>query len=259
METITCLWIQKKLDNTSIICLNSWLKLNYNVKIYTYTIGFRNEWINTEYDKQVEICDANEIYELEIPLTEITTYEFISDKFRFILLRDNKIKKEKIIWLDTDQFLIRRMKTNNNFVAGQHTLQKGAFKHKDKVAIPTIFAMCFDGTENVDWEKILKEGKPNTAYQSGNLKRFEKEIAKTNLMLEPEIFAPIHWAWAKDIYTRCDIENRMKYGLKPIEYCSMSNNKNIIGIHLWRQMVKRNKWKITNNSIYNQLRGKVVV
>lgn len=257
MDTITCLWIQKKLDTTSILCINSWLKLNYKVRIYTYTIGFRNEWINTEYDKQVEICDANSIY--DNGHLSVMKYEFISDKFRFILFRDNKIKKEKVIWLDTDQFLIRRMNTTMNFVAGQHTLLKGAFAHKKGVvAIPTIFAMCFNGTESVDWIKILREGKSSTAYQSGYLKRFEKEISNTQLMVDPVLFAPIHWGWAKDIYTKPELEKRMKYGLKPPEYCTLTNDKNIIGIHLWRQMVKKNKWKITHNSIYNKLKNKVM-
>ena len=256
MTTITCLWIQNKLDDISITCVNSWLKLGYKIDIYTYSIGFRNEWINTKYDDMVNVKDANEILNDKVDINKL---EFKADLFRFRLFAINKAKQfiERIIWLDTDQYLIRKIPTDKNYVSSQSTLNAGAFKHKDIREMPNIGVMSFDGNEDIDWKYIIDNGmkyKKNNELQSGFLKYYEKIMIKTDYAVEPNIFCPIHWAWAKDIFTNCDVDKKMKYGLKPVEYIIFKNNDKILGIHLWRQLLKKHKWRITNNSIYNRLK-----
>ena len=254
--TITCLWYQKQLDDISITCINSWLKLGYKVDIYSYSIGFRNEWINTKYDKMVNVKDGTEIYS-DNP--NITKLEFKADRFRFELFAKNKCDDEpqRIIWLDTDQYLIRKIPTDKNYVSSQYTLVTGMYKHKDIRIMPNIGVMSFDGSEYVDWKYIIDKGKKyskGNELQSSYLKYYETEIIEKGYALEPDAFCPIHWAWAKDIYTQSDVEKKMKYGLKPVEYNRFRNNDKMLGIHLWRQLLKKNRWKITNHSIYNRLK-----
>ena len=110
---------------------------------------------------------------------------------------------------------------------------------------------------DIDWKYIIDNGmkyKKNNELQSSFLKYYEKIMIKTDYAVEPNIFCPIHWAWAKDIFTNCDVDKKMKYGLKPVEYIIFKNNDKILGIHLWRQLLKKHKWRITNNSIYNRLK-----
>jgi len=253
-STITCLWIQEELDDISIVCINSWLKLGYNINLYTYSFAFRNEWINTKYDNNVIILDANTVIPYKI--NESDNYPFVSDLFRFTLFNINKKSndKKRIIWLDTDQFLLRKV-PEFNFVSSQHTLKKGAFAHKKATKIPAIFGLAFNGEEKVDWDYIIDKGnKKATTYQSGYLKWFEKELLKEDVLLEPEVFAPIHWGWAKQIYTCHVLPIVMKYGLEPPVFLELYKNKSIVGIHLWRAMLNKNKWDIKGDSIFNQLR-----
>ena len=257
MTTITCLWIQNKLDDISITCVNSWLKLGYKIDIYTYSIGFRNEWINTKYDDMVNVKDANEILNDKVDINKL---EFKADLFRFRLFAINKAKQfiERIIWLDTDQYLIRKIPTDKNYVSSQSTLNAGAFKHKDIREMPNIGVMSFDGNEDIDWKYIIDNGmkyKKNNELQSSFLKYYEKIMIKTDYAVEPNVFCPIHWAWSKEIYTKNDVDpTKYKYGLKPVEYVRLKNNEKVLGIHLWRQLFKKNNYKITNNSIYNTLK-----
>ncbi len=256
MTTITCLWFQKTLDDISKTCINSWLKLGYKVDIYTYSIGFRNEWVNTKYDRMVDIKDGHEIYSNNYNISKL---EYRSDIFRFNLFMKNKMKEElnRVIWLDTDQYLIRKLPINKNYVSSQYTLVTGMYKHKDIRVMPNIGVMSFDGGEDIDWDEIIKKGlnsRKGNELQSSFLKHYEKIILNTDYAVEPEMFCPIHWAWAREIYTKTDIDpTKYKFGLKPVEYNRFKRNEKIVGIHLWRQLLKKNNWKITNGSIYSRL------
>lgn len=254
MDTITCLWYQPKLDEISIMCINSWLKLGYKVLIYTYSIGFRNEWINTKYDKMVSVEDGNKICPNN---NNIPSLEFRADEFRFTLFNMNKKSSSfnRIIWCDTDQYLIRKIPVVNNFVSSQETLKEGAFKHKDVREIPNIGIMSFDGYENVDWDLIIKKGnRKGKVNQSASLKQYEKLLLNSIYPVSSKSYCPIHWAYGKDIYSYVDIEQKNKYGLEPITYRRLYEDKEIIGIHLWRQLLNKKKWIIQKDSIYNRLR-----
>ena len=37
MNIISCLWVQEELDEFSNICIMSWLRLGYQIDIYTYS------------------------------------------------------------------------------------------------------------------------------------------------------------------------------------------------------------------------------
>ena len=257
MNKITCLWIQDKLDDISIKCIESWLILDYKVDIYTYSNSFINPWYGDQYSENVEIKNANEILPLDI--NKSLRYEFVADLFRFRMFALNKSDacKERIIWCDTDQFLIRKIRPITNFVSSQYTLKTGAFKHTTLKRIPNIGVMCFDGNELVDWDMIIKKGKSklSNANQSGYLKYYEKELLKyPELIVEPERYCPVHWAWARDIFTKGNIDSSVqKYGLHQKDYYDIASDDEILGVHLWRQLYKKGKWTIKTGSIYNKL------
>ena len=35
-NTLSCLWIQPLLDDISVMCIKSWIRLGYHINIYTY-------------------------------------------------------------------------------------------------------------------------------------------------------------------------------------------------------------------------------
>ena len=101
MKTISCLWIQDALDNFSNVCISSWLTLDYNVNIYTYSNITNFKLLNKIcFNEKITVLDANHIMEKsdkDILCNNLP----LSDLFRFTLLS----QKEECLWLDTDLFL----------------------------------------------------------------------------------------------------------------------------------------------------------
>jgi len=251
MTTLTCLWIQSELDDLSKECIKSWLKLGYHIDLYTYSKLFTNN-ISVSH---LHIKDARKI--LDIDIENETNKPFLADKWRFHLFKKNQCEdKERIIWLDTDILLLKRIPNTKNFVSSQLTQQTGAFKCKHKV-VPNIGVICMDGTENINYDKILKVKGKDTAYQSKYLKEWERQLKDTDLIIEPESFCPVHWAWAKDFYTEPFFKKQFKYGITQKQIEDFTNEDNIYGVHLWRQILKKKNFGITEDSVYKKLLTKI--
>lgn len=245
MTTITCLWIQGELDNFSTVCIKSWIKLGYHVDLYTYSTNFMN---NISIEK-LHIKDANKI--LSIPIDDSTHKPFLADAFRFNLFKQNKEGlKERIIWADTDLLLLRTIPTQSNYVSSQFTNQTGAFKCKKKV-VPNIGIMCFDGSENIDYNKILNCKTKAKAFQSKYLKEYEKQVP-ADIIMGPEVFCPIHWAWAKELFTSKYFKNQFKYGIAQKQIEDILPDERILGVHLWRQIYNKKELVINDSSVYKQ-------
>ena len=249
-NTLSCLWIQPLLDDISILCIKSWIKLGYRVELYTYSdIGkfkcYNKVWGNMS----ITVLDANTI----LPKTEDDSLP-LSDLFRFTLLS----KQEKCVWLDTDLFLLKRL-SDGNFVSSEHSNQTGAFKTKDRTKTANIG--CISQSERViDWNKIIEKCKKSNSKQNSNcnnyMKIYQKHVHTNhwNIIAEPTAFCPISWAYAKEIYTEPDIIGT-KFGIaqKNLEWIL----ENATGVHLWRNLFRKNKYEIKENSVYNKLKSLV--
>ncbi len=241
MVNLSCLWIQESLDKISTDCIRSWIKVGYTVDLYTYSDTFTHN-----LGECLNVLNANEV----LPWTE-GQYEHVADLFRFTLFKNNKGKR--IIWLDTDQFLFRRFPTDKNFVSSQKTPQSGAFK-LEKKKIANIGVMSFDGTEKIDWAKIMNAGGKHTTFQSKYLKRYEREISKYDeLILDPDAFCPVSYQWAKDLYTETMFQKQKKFDIYQAQMDDIKNEEHIYGVHLWRQIFRKKNFNIENKSIYNEI------
>ena len=252
MNIISCLWIQEELDEFSNICILSWLKLGYQVDIYTYSYieNFEAKNIITK-NKNINVLDANII----LKKTE-DDFLPLSDLFRFTLLS----KIPHCIWLDTDLFLLKRL-TEGNFVSSEHSQQNGAFATKNRTKTANIG--CISQMEQIiDWDKIIEKCKKNNKKQNSNnnnfMKIYQKEIHDNhwNLIAEPNAFCPISWCYAKEIYTEPDIIGT-KYAIDQQNMKYIFDNST--GIHLWRNLYNKKKIDITENSVYNQIKNIVVL
>ena len=252
MNILSCLWIQEELDEFSNICLLSWLKLGYQVDIYTYSYieNFELQNIITK-NKNINVLDANII----LKKTE-DDFLPLSDLFRFTLLS----KIPHCIWLDTDMFLLKRL-TEGNFVSSEHSRQTGNLATKNRTKTSNIG--CISQMEQIiDWDKIIVKCKKNNKKHNLNnnnfMKIYQKEMHEYhwNLISEPNAFCPVSWAYAKDLYTEPDIIGT-KFGIaqKPLKYIL----ENSTGIHLWRNLYNKKKTEITENSVYNQIKNLVVL
>jgi hypothetical protein len=244
-DTITCLWIQSDLDEFSTVCIKSWIRLGYHVDLYTYSTSFMNN-ISISH---LHIKDANKI--LSIPIDDTTHKPFLADEFRFNLFKQNKEgDRDKLIWCDTDILLLRTIPTKSNYVSSQYTQQTGAFKCRKKI-VPNIGVMCLDGREDIDYNKILNCKKKPKAFQSKYLKEYEKQVPP-DLIMHPEAFCPIHWAWAKELFTCKFFKNQFKYGIAQKQIEDILPDENILGVHLWRQIYHKKKLEINDSSVYRQ-------
>ncbi len=245
MITITCLWVQSELDDMSEKCIRSWLKQGYDVDVYTYSRSFTNN-IST----RLHIKNAREIYD---PGEISEPYTHLADVWRFNLFKQNKIEKERLIYMDTDILLLKPIPTHSNYVSSQYTQQTGAFKCKKKV-IANIGVLCFDGTENIDYDKILNCKGKAKAYQSKYLKEYEKQLNQLpDLIMDPTCFCPIHWGWVRDLYAQRTFLKQRKYGILQFSLEDILNESDIYGVHLWRALKKGKNIGMTTDSIYHQL------
>ena len=245
-DTITCLWIQSELDDFSTVCIRSWIKQGYHVDLYTYSKRFMNN-ISISH---LHIKDANKI--LSIPIDDSTNKPFLADEFRFNLFKQNKEgNRDRIIWMDTDVLLLRKIPSTSNYVSSQYTNQTGAFKCKNKV-VPNIGVMSFDGSENINYDKILNTKQKPKAFQSKYLKQYEKEVPN-DIIMGPEVFCPVHWAWAKNLFNDIDFKPQMKYGILQKQIEDLLPDESILGVHLWRQIFKKKNYSVNDSSIYKQL------
>tara|TARA_R110000796_G_scaffold38655_2_gene97033 strand:+ start:605 stop:1981 length:1377 start_codon:yes stop_codon:yes gene_type:complete len=194
----------------------------------------------------ITVLDANEI----LPKTEEDSLP-LSDLFRFTLLS----KIEKCVWLDTDIFLLKRL-SDGNFVSSEHSNRTGAFRTKDRTKTANIG--CISQTEKIiDWQKIIEKCKKSNSKQNSNcnnyMKIYQKEIHNNHwdIIAEPNAFCPISWCYAKEIYTEPDIIGT-KFGIaqKNLEWIL----ENSTSVHLWRNLFRKNKYEIKENSVYNKLK-----
>ena len=172
------------------------------------------------------------------------------------IFKQNKesLDRQTIIWMDTDTLLLRKLPNRTNYVSSQLTPQSGIYCCKKKV-IANIGIMCFDGSEEIDWYKILNsKSTKKTAFQSKYLKNYEKQMDKHNDYLLPaKAFCPVHWSYAKELFTETDFLIPYKYNIQQNKINNIINDEEVLGIHVWRQIYKKKMLTITQNSIYNQL------
>jgi len=244
-EQIDCLWIQDTLDTMSEECIKSWIAVGYDVNLHTYSVS---DFFST---LKINILDANDV----IPRNDsIDIKSFQSDHWRFNLFKKNQESenKRKIIWLDTDIFLIRKIPTNIiNKTSSQYNNKTGYYKSQKNYKA-NIGAMIFDGNEDIDWNKILTTKNKCTAFESHYLKNWESIITE-DYVLPPVAFCPIHWAWAKDLFTQRNFKTDTKYGITQMYYDDIVNEDYIYGVHLWRSILRVKGWIVSKDCIYKQL------
>lgn len=256
MNTISCLWIQKHLDETSIGCITSWLRLNYKITIYTYALPHNFTICNTIcHDPRVEVLDANTIFPYPSDPTVESHPLPVSDMFRYQLLD----KTPQCFWLDTDIFLLRRL-PERNFLCSEYSNRSGAFIPKDREKTAMIGAIG-QIVPIVPWKKIIHKCQTTKLKQGSNQNNFQKLFQRIvhkdfmGLVEDPHAFCPIPWSFAKELYEKTSIGDKdaWKFGVKCPSLQDILENPTIFGVHLWRNLSKVKKVARVKNSVFDQI------
>jgi len=95
----------------------------------------------------------------------------------------------------------------------------------------------------------LKDGVNQTSKMLKFIKllKLKKWSHMNEYVVEPQVFCPVSWPWAKELYTKHLLEvTGEKYGLSS-NYIDESS----VAVHLWNNF-KKNKFKIEEKDIHEE-------
>ena len=243
MEVFT-LWLG---DTNPIcrLCISSWLKLGYTVKIYVDLQNLDKFFSNEMKLSNVILIDYKTI--LDLPLDNLLQF---TDYFRF-----KRLMEEGGIWLDADMFLLKPIPNNNIIISSERTQQSGAFKSSIK-EIPNIGCLKFPPNDPlmVHCVNKIKNSKSLSKKIQKNMFIFQRAIRFNNDFthykeyVTPAVeYCPINYDNVKNIYNDEPFVSKYK---KEITYFPKILETST-GIHLWENL-SLNKYKIDFNNIHPQ-------
>ena len=251
-NTVFTLWVEGFLDEFTILSVRSWLKLGYNVNIFMYSEPEAVDIAEFNSDA-VTFWDANDF----VTKPPLTNYQEIADYFRF-----NYLFSEGGTWIDSDLVLLKKLPNDPIIISSEHARQCNCYSPKDRDFTCNIGVLRFPHFQYVMLQTITKinsainRGIKSNSNKNNLMKIFQKIIHSSyrELVSEPNLYCPISWAYAKELYTEPDIICKGKFGIKQqnMEWIY----KNSIGIHLWRNLsITKGYYNMRNNlSVYNILK-----
>ena len=258
-NSVFSFWVEGELDFHSTICIKSWLKLGYDVTIFKY------EDINTDNNKfpSVVFKDARQFCERP----PFNKPQEIADYFRFA-----KLLKTGGTWLDSDELLLKRLPEDEVIISSEHCKRFGAYSPKNREKTPNIGVLRFPPNPPIIAEtmkrfkrQIKRGGIPENVNQNYNhlMKKFQAIILKEGrqLVSEPELYCPISWAYAKELYEKPDLWETKKFGSDPHKKFGIDQKQLQIildksyGIHLWRNLYHTRGYvdRPVNGSVFDKL------
>ena len=209
-----------KIPKYYLLCINSWLKLNYKVVLLT------NETL-TNLPDSVE-CKTVEVDETLQPAqqADIVRYEFLLDN-------PNKI------WIDLDMFLVRAIPKQNNIISSEQPNRLGAYK-TERESTPNIGVLKLSDTSIL--KETLKKCKAlkNKGKVSCYMKIFINLLPKYGLekyVSHWSVYCPLDWSNVKEAFSGKPLKS--KYGKRVIEIEEIKTDENIIGVHLWSSFIRK--------------------
>ena len=244
------IWINKNPPDLILNCWKSWIEKGYHVTIWT-DASYGKMWkLPSKLCSRVSVRHLSSLGIESFDIKKGNLLHFI-DLWRFIIL--NKLGGT---WIDSDVYLISRLPTDKIIISSEFTLKAGAFKSKiDKK--PNIGCLKFPPghpfTKAVV-EKMTpttKEDINDNINQTSKMNKFIKMLKTkkwsymNQYVVEPSMFCPISWCFAKELYlSDKDEDFKPKYGLE----CDYTD-ENTVGIHMWHNLAT-NKFKIDFNNVH---------
>jgi len=231
-NTLTTLWIGN-IKETFKISLLSWIKLGYNLIIYTNasTIDKIKKTITDFQYNELNTIIFKIIGEKEEDINNILRF---SDLFRY-----KTLYSQGGTWIDADMVLLKRLPNLCYILSSEYTNQTGAYKSKKK-KIANIGLMRLPKNDYLLKEVIEKinnqKDKGDSASDIDNMVIFRKILDKERyyqykkIVAEPHDYCPINWSFCKEMYYNDEqmALKSSKFGVPIYE-----DWRNSIGVHLW--------------------------
>ena len=252
-SVVSSLWIGRKLNELSKICIKSWIKQGYAVDLYVNELTEKD--FSDDLLPYINLIDYKEI-ECNYENDEILPY---SDYWRYNLLK----QKPQSTWIDADMFLLDRLPTTNIIISSEHTMQSGAYKSK-KTYNPNIGVLKLNNMEGQMFlsEVIEKIDKSKKATFCDNMKKFRDILKKDcygeiyRYIYKPNAFCSVPWWDCCEIYKDVE-EYSKKYNVAVKSKDYILNNS--IGLHTWNNFTynkyKIDFYKLPENCLYNTLKN----
>lgn len=233
---IFTLWVGPP-NELMILCIRSWLKLGYKLKLYCDDLNEdKLQYIFRKDKENIAFLNYN-IVKLN---SDITNIQAQSDLWRFEYLY-----KFGGTWLDADMFLLKRLPEKEIIISSEHTCQKGAYKTLNRTSVPNIGVLRFP--PNHELMKLSVNQKINwhsTSKLNCLMLKYQKILRANNhwmnFVVEPNVFCPVSWSNVKELYYSNQIPDN-KYGIKQLTKNEILAES--IGVHLWNNFTY-NKHKI---------------
>ena len=248
-EELTTLWIGRQFNKLSKLAVTSWLRLGYKVNLYInqkflLPLDLKNFELNGQlvFHNADDILDSSKIKDI-LPFSDLWRYTYLY--------------KNGGTWLDCDMVLLKKLPDDDIIICSEHTFQSGAFKSIDtKIAQIAVLRMpkgCEILKKIID--KINEKGIENAKF-CDNMIIFRKIINKSfykKFIVDPEVFCPIPWWNADDIYKSNHYKTKYNVEVKDNEWILANST----AVHFWNNFTY-NKHdidfaRIKDDSIYNRL------
>ena len=225
----------------NLMTWKSWIDCGYEVEIFVDDLQLMKQ-VPQQFLKRITISLIPYFFSF-FTITKDNLLQF-TDLWRFIYLMNRGGT-----WIDSDLILRKRLPLDDIIISSEHTLKTGGRKSKSDFT-PNIGVLRFP-PNNPFVKAVVEAMTPTTASDlnhninnTSKMKKFINEIKKKkwshifDKVVEPHIFCPVPYPFAKEIFTSNRNIDKLKYGLK-FNYTDEST----IGLHLWQNLVL-NKYKV---------------
>ena len=208
------LWVNGKLSNIQLLCIQSFLQNGHSFHLYTY-----NQSINAP--EGVEILPASEIFpESSIFKDDRGTLGAFSDIFRFELLY-----QKGGWWVDMDEICLKPFDFKEEYVfSSEHNLDFSQKINVGVIKVPpesAVMQFCRDASR-----KLFEVNYPHIKWGSLGSHLLESYIKSNDIYLDyvmqPEVFCPVPFVYFKLLF------NNIVFDFSRETY----------GVHLWNEMLR---------------------
>lgn len=246
------LWIKNSPNCLNLESWKSWIRLGYQVTLYTDDPSLIPNEIRSRViiKNPSHVCFWNDLTAC-FSLTESNLLQF-TDLWRFMYLYHYGGT-----WLDSDLYLVKRLSNENIIISSEHTLQAGGRKSKDLYR-PNIGVLRFP-PHNPFLKEVIDTCMPTTSedenpskHDTSKMLKYIKVLKKKKWasiresVVAPEIFCPVPYPFAKELFLKHRENANIKYGLK-FNYANLTT----CGFHLWHNIATNQK-KIDFNNLHPQ-------
>ena len=239
------LWVKNPPSLMNWLTWKSWIDCGYQVELFVDDISLMKEVPKSILQRlklsPIPYFASSSLSAFTIDKDNLLQF---ADLWRFIYLYNRGGT-----WLDSDLMLRKRLPQDDIIISSEHTLKAGGRKSKADFT-PNIGVLRFPPL-NPFVKAVVEAMSPTTASDlnhnvnnTSKMKKFINEIKKKKWshifekVVEPHIFCPVPYPFAKEIFTSHNRNSKIKYGLN-FNYTSEST----IGLHLWENLVL-NKYKV---------------